>query len=567
MYVKFSYGEKLSITLVILTSINLKDVVIILGIAIWYVLTILFYIKVIKLNMKLISFVLPVIILFSSCASILNGKYQKIAINTDKNNTVLINGDVAKKEESGKYKFKRDRIPKQITVSQDGYKDETITVIQYKKSPLFILSIIPFGVFWVTPALDGMPKSVNYSKSFEVGTDMIPVPKRKENSKYIKLNKVKVELEGKDIKEREFSTYRRYMAFKDTREAQNSEMKEKLVIKNTIFPKLLNGLLKENGYVDTSHNALKNSYSNNLLINATINNYTTNIIRNYIGNSEYGGMIYLDTKVEWEVIDYYSQVVYSLSTNCVSGQYYYFDKHGISISDAAIKAFKDALETGLIKFMNSDVLKKLLHDKSEEKREAEFSKIQINKSKIYVKTLADAIKSSVTVKNEKGHGSGFFISQDGYIITNYHVIAEKKVLKVVMNDESVHEAKIIRVSKINDLALLKIDVSNIVPFEISTSEEIDIAMDIYAVGTPASEDLSQTISKGIISGVRKTGENSKLIQTDASINGGNSGGAIVDKKGLVYGVVSSKLKGFGIEGVAFGIPAYEIFDKLKISIK
>ncbi|MEM9390487.1 MAG: trypsin-like serine protease, partial [Bacteroidota bacterium] len=65
----------------------------------------------------------------------------------------------------------------------------------------------------------------------------------------------------------------------------------------------------------------------------------------------------------------------------------------------------------------------------------------------------------------------------------------------------------------------------------------------------------------------KTDMNSKLIQTDASINAGNSGGAIVDTNGVVLGVVSSKLSGFGIEGVAFGIPAYEIFDRLKIEIK
>lgn len=87
------------------------------------------------------------------------------------------------------------------------------------------------------------------------------------------------------------------------------------------------------------------------------------------------------------------------------------------------------------------------------------------------------------------------------------------------------------------------------------------------MGTPTAEDLSQTISKGIISGIRKTDGDKKLIQTDASINAGNSGGAIIDKDGLVIGVVSSKLKGFGIEGVAFGIPSYEIFERLKINIK
>jgi S1-C subfamily serine protease len=106
-----------------------------------------------------------------------------------------------------------------------------------------------------------------------------------------------------------------------------------------------------------------------------------------------------------------------------------------------------------------------------------------------------------------------------------------------------------------------------VPFQLSQSREIGVAQELYAVGTPSSEQLSQTISKGIVSGKRKTRTFDQLIQTDAKINRGNSGGAMINKEGLVIGVATYKISGLFIEGIAFGIPAYEIFDRLKIKVE
>ncbi len=134
-----------------------------------------------------------------------------------------------------------------------------------------------------------------------------------------------------------------------------------------------------------------------------------------------------------------------------------------------------------------------------------------------------------------------------------------------MNNNKEYDFDIISFNKEHDLALIKIKASNLLPFKIQKSKDIEVASEIYAVGTPASKNLAQTVSKGIISGVRDV-DDSKLIQIDASVNSGNSGGAIIDKQGIVIGVVMSKLMGVGVEGVAFGIPAYEIFDQLNIDI-
>jgi S1-C subfamily serine protease len=145
------------------------------------------------------------------------------------------------------------------------------------------------------------------------------------------------------------------------------------------------------------------------------------------------------------------------------------------------------------------------------------------------------------------------------------VIALAENIKIVMNDKTEYDVEVIRVSKIHDLVLLKIEKPDAVPFKISESKEIEIASDIFAVGSPRAEDLSQSVSKGIISGKRQTDQGFYLMQIDASVNSGNSGGAIVSQEGLVLGVVSSKLFGFGIEGIGFGIPAYEILDRLKLN--
>jgi S1-C subfamily serine protease len=182
-----------------------------------------------------------------------------------------------------------------------------------------------------------------------------------------------------------------------------------------------------------------------------------------------------------------------------------------------------------------------------------------------VANLNEAVGSSVTVKRQEGHGSGFIISEEGHIITNYHVVVGAEELTIIMNDGSKYPAEILRVSKVSDLALVKIEQNGLLPFSIGNQETYDIGSDVFAVGTPNTEDLSQTVSKGIISGIRKTELGSVVIQTDASVNSGNSGGALITPEGTVLGIVTAKLSGFGVEGVSFSIPSTEISERLKVT--
>jgi len=184
-----------------------------------------------------------------------------------------------------------------------------------------------------------------------------------------------------------------------------------------------------------------------------------------------------------------------------------------------------------------------------------------------VDNLNNAAKSVVTIKVKKGHGSGCVISNDTYIITNYHVVSDTaSKIEVILEDGSKYPAKVIRVNPLYDLAIIKTQPLKLKPFEIKSSNQISIGSEVYSIGTPSDIELGQTIAKGIISGKRSFGKQT-LIQTDVSINRGNSGGALVNKSGVLVGIVASKLVGIGVEGIGFAIPSYFIKEALKIRQK
>ncbi len=511
--------------------------------------------------MRKILLFLTTALVLSGCASILNGRYQKVTIKTDPKNEVFINGEKAKVV-NDKYLLKRDGIPKDITVKQQGFKDEHMAVIQYKQSRLYLLSWVPFGILIIPPAFDNLEKSHNYDNEIKIGEIMITIPQRDIKAKDIVLNEFVADLKNDSVNYRYFTSYKTFIKT-DKKEKGIKSNGNNVKFENARFPDLLNELLKTKGYIDTTNKILKKNYSGNFSVDATITAYSHHLIDTDISDI-YGGMIYVDLTINWQIFNSYKKPVYSSKTKSKSGLFSIIK--GDRDYKVANLAIKDAIEIGFIEFMNLKDVDAILKDKSQQSLEESFEELYIPKTDKYASTLSEAVKSSVTIKNKNGHGSGFFISNNGYVITNYHVVADTSDLKVVMNDESIQDVKIIRFSKLHDLALLKIDASGVIPLKINESE-IEVATEIYAIGTPLAEDLAQTISKGIISAIRKTSETSKLIQTDASVNAGNSGGAIVNKSGLLIGVVSSKMKSFGIEGLAFGIPGYEILNYLKINIR
>lgn len=514
---------------------------------------------------------MSVLLLASSCASILNPKYQPVTIRTNKGSEVLINGEAPKSKGRYTYLLNRgDGKPVQITVKEEGYKDKNEVMMQYILSPLYALSWVPFAVLIIPPLLDKGSKSRNFDKAITLRQKVKDIPDRAENEREILVNKASIDINPEDIRFRYYVAYGQYMKNKNDvkfvkgSKSRSNDKKENIIVENTVFANLLNEVLKDKGYIDTSSRVLKNSYTNNLMVNANVTEYDITLVNNKPSIAFTGGMISIGLGIEWEILDYYENPIYSMETKETSDNFainaYY------STDDAARNATYDAIYYGFINFINSKEVQKLLRDTTIMNEDNLLDSLTIEPASTYVSDLGNAITSSVTIKGKKGHGSGFIISENGLIVSNYHVIsALKEDGKVVLNDKKEFNYEVIRVSKTTDLALIKIDTVGLMPFKVYTGRDITIAEDVFAVGTPTAEDLSQTVSKGIISGIRETDGKRQLIQTDASINSGNSGGALVNKEGVVLGIVSAKIKGIGVEGVAFGIPAYEIAESLKIN--
>lgn len=153
------------------------------------------------------------------------------------------------------------------------------------------------------------------------------------------------------------------------------------------------------------------------------------------------------------------------------------------------------------------------------------------------------------------HGTGVVIKATGEILTNAHVVKEMDNIVVVLSDGSGYEAKLKCIDEESDLAVVKIDKLGLTPAKFSSEEEIVIGRTVIAIGTPVSFSLRNSATIGIISGVNRSLNSSyRLIQTDAAINPGNSGGPLINLKGEVIGINSTKFAGSGIEGLGFSIP-------------
>jgi len=158
-------------------------------------------------------------------------------------------------------------------------------------------------------------------------------------------------------------------------------------------------------------------------------------------------------------------------------------------------------------------------------------------------------------------GSGFVISSDGYILTNFHVIESAQQgslpITVVLHDATEYAASIIGYDKTNDVALLKIPATGLNPAVISNSSNIRVGQKVYAVGNPFG-DLVYTMTDGIVSALdRIVTVDSKTISTfqfSAAVNSGNSGGPVYDENGEVLGIVTAKLMRGSVEGIGFAIP-------------
>ena len=158
-------------------------------------------------------------------------------------------------------------------------------------------------------------------------------------------------------------------------------------------------------------------------------------------------------------------------------------------------------------------------------------------------------------------GSGFIITPDGYIVTNYHVIENAEKLTVTLNNEEKLEAEVVGYDAGNDVALIKVDVEQMNPVSIGDSDALRVGETVCAIGNPLGE-LTNTLTIGVVSAldreVNTDGTPINMMQTDCAINSGNSGGPLFDMNGNVIGITTAKYYGDTIEGIGFAIPINDV---------
>ncbi len=170
----------------------------------------------------------------------------------------------------------------------------------------------------------------------------------------------------------------------------------------------------------------------------------------------------------------------------------------------------------------------------------------------------------------RAEGSGVIIRKDGYIMTNYHVVSNadprnkeyhRTNLEVFLPDKRQAKAKFIGGDKLNDLAVIKIDLKNLAVANLGDSSRLKVGESAIAIGNPLGLEFAGSVTAGVISALNRTisieDRTLNLIQTDAAINPGNSGGALVNSEGKVIGINTVKISVSGVEGLGFAIPINE----------
>lgn len=172
------------------------------------------------------------------------------------------------------------------------------------------------------------------------------------------------------------------------------------------------------------------------------------------------------------------------------------------------------------------------------------------KSQDFTAIIDDVIQSVVSVGTDKGLGSGVIIDDRGFIVTNYHVVDDASLIRILTYGNEVYDAALIGFNDVADVAVLKVDAS-LPNLRFADSDDVDVGERVIALGNPAG--LSFTVTEGIVSAVHRTGPNNLdiYLQTDVPINPGNSGGPLVNANSRIIGLNNFKAAGF--EGLGFAI--------------
>ena len=192
----------------------------------------------------------------------------------------------------------------------------------------------------------------------------------------------------------------------------------------------------------------------------------------------------------------------------------------------------------------------------------------INWSGVYEKNIPSVVSISCTLPRGGSTGTGVILTKDGYIVTNAHVVEDAIQVTVLLSDNRSFDAVIVGADEVSDLAVLHIDAKDLTPAQFGDSSSLQVGEAVVAIGDPLGIDFRGTMTDGIISAINRDmtleGRTMTLIQTNAALNSGNSGGPLIDRHGMVIGINTMKISAFvdkaGVEGLGFAIPSATVKD-------
>ena len=192
---------------------------------------------------------------------------------------------------------------------------------------------------------------------------------------------------------------------------------------------------------------------------------------------------------------------------------------------------------------------------------------------IYARNIDSVVSITCQLSRGSSSGTGVIFSAQGYIVTNHHVIEDARAITVLLTDERQLEAKVIGADPASDLAVLYVEGEDLLAAEFGDSTQLRVGDSVAAIGDPLGSELRGTLTNGIVSAINRDvsvgGRTMTLIQTNAAINSGNSGGPLINCYGQVIGIntlkISDSASSAGVEGLGFAIPSAtvkEIVDQL-----
>lgn len=182
---------------------------------------------------------------------------------------------------------------------------------------------------------------------------------------------------------------------------------------------------------------------------------------------------------------------------------------------------------------------------------------------IYERNIKSVVSINAILTGGNSTGTGVILTEDGYIVTNAHVVENAAGISVQLTDQQIFQAQVIGTDELSDLAVLKIPASGLIPAEFGDSSSLRVGDTVVAIGDPLGVEFRGTYTDGIISGIDRDvdmdGRTMTLLQTNAALNSGNSGGPLINCYGQVIGINTMKIGAFtdkaGVEGLGFAIPS------------